>query len=387
MNLMVLNLSDNNLEGMLNSSATSSLTDISFASTALPSAPFRFLRNLTRLSLARNRLTRLVPRMFYRLDKLEFLDLSGNPLLEIEPEDFKDLRPLRQLLLMGCQLSSLHSLIYQSLPNLEELDLRENRFETLSSSEFKHLKKLNNLHLDGNRLKTIEDNTFAGVRLVKLGLSHNQIATFSSCAFCNASVKELDISNNKFIEFSNDILEALAISLTYLNAQNNFDLKNASISVPNLVRPLRKIRKVVLSSMNLEDSLPSNIFLNQRESLLSVDLSGNKLVNISAKLFEGLKRLQSLDLSSNLMFGVPDSVLETLSSLTALERIYLDSNPWSCFRCHILPLLDWVKASEAYKNACLVDERKSCAKCVHPIDLNGKELHSMEEWNLVSIGV
>ena len=325
--------------------------------------------------------------MFFRLDKLEFLDLSGNPLMEIEPEDFKDLRPLKQLFLMGCQLSKLHSLIYQSLPNLEELDLRENRFETLSPFEFTHLKKLKNLYLDGNRIKLISDNTFAGLRVNKLGLSHNQIVALSLCAFCNSSIKELDISYNKFIEFPSDILEPLSTSLIYLNTQNNFDLKDGSTSVPNLIRPLRAIRTVVLSSMNLEDSLPSNTFLNQRENLLSIDLSGNKFVNISAKLFEGLKRLESLDLSSNLMYGFSELVLETLSSLSSLTAIYLDSNPWSCFRCHILPLMDWVKASTAYHNACLNDYRKSCAKCVQPIDLTGKELHSMEEWNLVSLGI
>ena len=343
------------------------------------------LSNLTRLSLARNKLTKLVPRLFYRLERLEFLDLSGNPLLEIEPEDFKDLRPLRQLYLVGCQLSKLHSLIYQSLPNLEELDLRDNRFESMASFEFKYLKKLKNLHLDGNRLTFIDENTFSGLRLNILSLSHNQIVSLKSCAFCNSTAKELDISHNKITSFGNDLMEPLSTSLIILNAQNNYDLQDSSTSVTNLIRPLKTIRKLSLSSMNLEDSLPSNVFLNQRESLSSIDLSGNKFVNISAKLFEGLKRLESLDLSSNLMYGLSESVLETLSSLSSLTVIYLDSNPWSCFRCHILPLMEWIQSSAAYTNACEKDERKSCAKCVHPLDLNGRELHSMQEWNLVSI--
>jgi len=146
---------------------------------------------------------------------------------------------------------------------------------------------------------------------------------------------------------------------------------------------LKRLRKLSLSSMNLDDSLPSNTFMDQRETISSIDLSGNKFVNISAKLFEGLKRLEVLDLSSNLMYGISESMLETLNSLPTLTLLYLDSNPWSCYRCHILPLMEWIRTSpSAYVNACQIDEKHSCAKCVHPQDLAGKELHSMEEWDL-----
>jgi Leucine-rich repeat (LRR) protein len=337
------------------------------------------------LSLARNKLTKLVPRLFYRLEKLEFLDLSGNPLIEIEPDDVKDLKPLRQLYLVGCQLTKLHSLIYQSLPNLEELDLRDNQFETLASNEFKYLKKLNNLYLNGNKLTVIVENTFNGLRLNKVSLSRNFINLFKLCAFCNSTIKELDISFNKFTEFQTDIIEPLSKTLISLNVDNNFDLQDSPTSVSNLIRPLKRLRKLSLSSMSLDDNLPSNTFLNQRETLSSIDLSGNKFVNISAKLFEGLKRLEVLDLSSNSMYAISESVLETLNSLPTLTLLYLDSNPWSCYRCHILPLMEWIHTSPpAYVNACQKDEKHSCAKCVHPQDLVGKELHSMEEWHLVS---
>ncbi|GIY87520.1 hypothetical protein CEXT_715251 [Caerostris extrusa] len=62
---------------------------------ASPSAPFRLLPNLRTLSLAKNKLRTLVPRFFYMLAKLEKLDLSGNPLRDIDPENLKDVRPLK----------------------------------------------------------------------------------------------------------------------------------------------------------------------------------------------------------------------------------------------------------------------------------------------------
>ena len=364
-NLVTLNLNDNKLSGS-------------------PSAPFRFLTNLTHLSLARNKLTKLVPRLFYKLEKLIYLDLSENPLREIEHDDFKDLKPLKTLFLVGCQLKYFHSLVYQSLPNLQELDLKDNQFDRIAGEEFKHLKHLSVLRLDGNKLNSIGDNAFNGHRLNLVSLSRNQIVSFSSCAFCNASIKQLDISDNLFKVFQPEITEPLSNSLQILYVENNQNLTDPSSSVTNLIRPLRTLRIVSLAFMNIDDSLPWHIFLNQRETLTSINLSGNKLMNISEKLFEGLKKLEELDLSQNTIYALSAEVLRTFNSLPSLAMLYLHSNRWSCFRCHVSPLFEWIKKSPAaYVNTCQKEDKGFCIKCSFPQDLTDKKLHLIDEWELV----
>jgi Leucine-rich repeat (LRR) protein len=58
----------------------------------MPSGTFRYLHELRVLSLARNRITELVPRLFLMLGKLHQLDLSGNRLMDLNPEVFKDVQ-------------------------------------------------------------------------------------------------------------------------------------------------------------------------------------------------------------------------------------------------------------------------------------------------------
>lgn len=43
------------------------------------------------MSLADNLIVELVPRVFYMLGKLNSIDLSGNPLIDLPPDVFKDI--------------------------------------------------------------------------------------------------------------------------------------------------------------------------------------------------------------------------------------------------------------------------------------------------------
>lgn len=358
--------------------------------------------NLTRLSLARNKLTKLVPRLFYKLDKLEQLDLSGNPLTEIHPDDIKDAKALRKLHLAGnpisnlinlgrvtdsssiasfagCQLKRFHSLVYQSLQHLEELDLRENSFVQLASNEFKHLHKLSTLLLDGNKLTTLRDNTFFGLTLDVVGLSRNKIVSFSDCAFCNASIKRIDLSRNKIESIQERLFDPLKDSLGTLNIEENNDFNDSPRSIRNVIQPLKKLKVLSLASTELGDSIPDYMFESQADSLISLDLSSNKFVNVSAKWLQPLHALKELDLSRNQIYGISKSVLNTFDAMTSLEHVYLQDNPWSCYRCHIIELLDWINTHPtAYTKACQSGDG-FCVKCESPSELRGRDVHTLDE--------
>ncbi|RWS30535.1 Leucine-rich repeat-containing protein 15-like protein [Leptotrombidium deliense] len=347
-----------------------------------PSAPFRFLMNLTRLCLARNQLTTLPPRFFLGLSKLQHLDLSSNPLIEVTPVDIRDIKKLKSLYLANCHLQRLHSLVYQGLPNLEELDLRNNRIASLVSDEFKHVKNLRTLLLDGNQLSVIVDYTFKGLGLKELGLSRNGLISLSNCAFCNSTFTSVDISRNKIASFHKQLLESQSNSLIYLNAEGNTATDAANVH--NLIAPLTALQTLSIANMSIDDRISGDLFVKMGPVLLSLDISGNRIVNLSAQLLSPLTALRQLDLSSNAMRTISADALKVIDSMSSLINIYLHDNPWLCYTCFITPLLHWVSSNpRPYANVCR-NGAAFCVRCSKPADIRGKPLDSVSQKQLES---
>lgn len=382
-NIKILDLSHNNISfirdrdffGLQNLR----VLDLSYNNIAAsPSAPFRLLTSLTTLSLARNRLRTLVPRFFYMLSKLEKLDLTGNPLKDVDPENLKDVKPLRRLHLAKCQLQRLHSLTYQQLPNLEELDLRDNFFTYFSPEEFRHLKRLKYLHLDGNNLTIIVEKTFDGHSLRHLGLSRNKIFRVSKCAFCNLSMQQLDLSHNQLESLPYDVLSSVAHSLESLDLSfNSIDSNDLEL----VLSPAYKLKKLSLSGMKLRE-FSDEAFFNNRQ-LRTLDLSHNLFTNISIQTLLSLRQVEEIDLSHNDIQFLDSSFLDQLQNLTTLTVLHLHSNPWSCQRCSVLPLLKWVQDSPLYSSTCDMHyDSSTCMRCATPFALEGRTLHSLRRGDL-----
>ena len=361
-----------------------------------PSASFRYLLNLTKLILARNKFTKLVPRLFYKLDKLIYLDLSENPIQEVHPDDFKDIKSLEYLLVGGCQLQKVHSLIYQSLPNLIELDFSNNQFHFISPYEFISLTKLKVLKLNGNKISVLVDYTFSGLyHLEVVNLSNNIITSLSSCTFCNSSIKTLYISNNKFTSFQPRGLEPLSYSLMALFADANQHLIDSTLSIAYLIKPLRRLKYLSLTSLLLDDNIQDSTFYNL-QTLQFLNFSNNHFVNLSSRVFDQLVHLKILDLSFNKINSIREELINKLMNISSLEAIYFNDNPWSCTRCEVLPMKLWINTSPAsYYNVCRHNSASAsasasastststfCIKCISPATLAGKYLHQIHELEL-----
>ena len=261
----------------------------------------------------------------------------------------------------------------------QELDLRDNLLSSLNPEEFKHLFKLKVLLLDGNQLTSIFDHTFYGHSLQSLGLSRNRIKVLSSCSFCNSSIRRLDLSRNIIESIDAALFKPLETSLMTLNVEENVHLTNPSRSVYNILRPLSQLKVLSLSFMNLDDSLPEAIFVTQGKSLRSLDLKGNNIVNMSVKWFDPLESLEELDISSNKMILLTDAFLKKLDDMKSLKAIYMNDNPWSCYRCHIIPLLDWFSNNPPPYDSVCKQNSKFCVTCSSPPDLEGRRLDSINE--------
>lgn len=325
----------------------------------------------------------MTTRLFYNLTKIESLDLSHNPIGEITPQNAIDLRSLHQLYLVDCQLKQLHSLFYYNFPKLKILDLRDNLLEEIHGNEFALLKELDELYLNGNRLINVAPNAFNGNTLTILGLSDNLLTELHVNTFGNSTVIQLDISDNNFTSFEPRTLHPLANCLKILKVNNVPSLKAASTSVMHLLASLKKLEHVQLSNINLDSTtLSTELFASHRNTLRHFNLSHNNFVNLSSRLLEDLDNLEVFDLSHNTLYELSAEVFYVLSKYPNLTYVFLDNNPWSCYRCHLLYFRNWiVTLPNAYDNACQHQNR--CAECKYPENLEGVLVHEMEEWQLV----
>lgn len=169
-------------------------------------------QDLRRLNLADNSIVELVQRNFFMLTRLKYLDLSGNPLQDLQPDVFRDvpvsvdktrqtqqtrlthfpspsalrtLQDLKVLRCRNCQLKKINPQLYNLLPLLSELDLGRNevcvsprhapnifqlflmrhavsllQFKFLDKDEFRDVKRLTKVLLDGNQLSVVVDQLF-----------------------------------------------------------------------------------------------------------------------------------------------------------------------------------------------------------------------------------
>lgn len=325
------------------------------------------LENLLTLTISKNKLSGLTPRMFYLLTNLRTLDLSDNAIMDLDPEVLRDLPSLTTLRCSRCELGMIRSLVYKVLPRLETLDLRDNYIISLAPEEYMDLPYLKYLHLDGNRIYELKDYTFKNRGLVVLGLSKNGLEKIYKMAFEDSSIMSVDLSSNKFSYTS---LRHLSPIINHIHKLNIADNKISIEHTRDLLKRAPRLKKLDLSNMHIHQ-LQKDLFTSQAK-LEILNLSGNFLRFIPVDILHSLPSLNELDLRRNEIRGLPEIILRRLDRL---QNIHLEDNPWSCDQCHIPQLKEWINKSRAFRNACKPDiDAPKCLKCQAPIEMYDKPI-------------
>lgn len=202
------------------------------------------LRNLISLNLAGNQLKRVSPDTFKYLHRLQYLNLSSNPLyggfppifpsslidLDISYTKLKilptvlllNLESLERISIAGNQLQEIDEGTFQYLYNLTTIDLSYNVIEHIDNGSFVGLINLYSLNLRGNKLTSFIGEYFnTGTGLEILNLSGNRISQLSPTAFAiHPRLRRLDLSENRFVQFSSDFIKSLQF-LEWLNLSGN----------------------------------------------------------------------------------------------------------------------------------------------------------------------
>ncbi|KAK2828306.1 hypothetical protein Q5P01_019340 [Channa striata] len=164
---------------------------------------FSGLHNLKRLFLSQNLISSLSPGVFRDLHQLEWLMLDHNPLSSLSQDTFIGLQSLMYLSMVDTSLQQLpHPSFCQHMPTLDWLDLEGNQIQNLNYSILKTCNKLEVLLLMDNRIRKVPENTFQSLwKLAELNLSSNRIKELPKNTFksLSKSLLKLNISHNPLL--------------------------------------------------------------------------------------------------------------------------------------------------------------------------------------------
>ncbi|XP_064116776.1 chondroadherin-like protein [Macrobrachium nipponense] len=353
---------------------------------SVPSAVFRYVRSLHYLNLAHNRIPDVVPRMMFGLSLLKVLDLSHNPLGHLPADRFTDVPNLRELSCSSCGLQAISAELLQAVPHLQVLDLRDNRLMDVPPITLSL--QLKSLLLDGNHIAAISSNALSAPSLETLTITQNRLASIKSRAMQNSSISHLDVRYNRLTKLRP---ESLSDALGKLR---NLRLSGNPLRIEQLVQMIpraRQLRHLEMGELGLA-SLPGEL-LRQSRHLKTLNVSGNYLSDFPASSLFATPHLSILDLSHNNFRGLEQDLVTAFKTMASLDKVWLQNNPWQCQRCHIAPMLDWLRdptsSHHPHADAICRDMPDSprCLKCTGPPDLAGHALQLLEKANVPDCGI
>lgn len=300
----------------------------------------KFYHELNYVDLSHNHLVRIQPGSFGSQGKLVELHLNANKISQLSNRTFGGPQsPMGSLVVLNLQNNLIDVVepgVFLYAVNLAELDLSQNSIRSMNVTAFFGLSNLRILKLDNNELTHVPDvfslrtpiptTSGAGNNGGGFGGS-DSFSTGDSNRFRHGvltHLAELSLANNQIDKIRSDAFSA-AKNLVSL------DLRGCQISSidPHAFRGLSVLRKLILTDNNL-NSIPSSSFapLIQLEVFR---LGRNNFDRIPKFAFRDLKKLKTIEIN-----GAPELSLiepEAFSPNLDLEVVEMSS----CKKLAILP--------------------------------------------------
>ncbi|TRY62942.1 hypothetical protein TCAL_07278 [Tigriopus californicus] len=279
------------------------------------------LSSLTRLNLAHNQLVALPPQLFSTCCRfIQELQLQNNSLAGLPHGLFVGMEHLVVLNLSLNDITNewLTPNTFQSMMRLVALDLSHNRLTKLDQSLLSPLTSLQLLDLSHNQLYAVDGNTFLSqYNLHILRLSHNQLDSLDPKAFAGLSVlSSLSLHHNRIENLQPDLLQ---------NCSGLIDLElsdNGFTQVPTrALSHLAKLKTLDLGENSI--SVLRNDSLSGLQNIDALRLSGNGIANISDAIFGPVPNIKVLNLAHNEIQELEQGVFNSLKHLRMLR---LDNN-------------------------------------------------------------
>ncbi|XP_028853733.1 toll-like receptor 22 [Denticeps clupeoides] len=359
------------------------------------SVPAHLPESTNNLDLSFNSISRIGPREFANLKQLRFLNMSDNKIHLVEPDAFRHLATLEVLNLSKNKITNVPRSFLLGLSNLTLLRLDGNQITDIHQSAFHSLDNLKTVNLSNNILHHPEKlkPLFLAPNLEELSIGRNNFLSFHSrgLSATPSSLKWLDLSWNplRFFQLTDDIfphleyldltscgsngsLEWIVQDAAFLRSVRTLNLSaihtseegmesillsfNASftklrlrnIPADNVTRFLDVACSPALSALHLTSvhiaNTPSDMF-QPCAFLENLDLSEDKMSDMSPLTFRGLQQLQKLRLNINALTKV-----NIKHELPALEILDLSTNRIENLLCADFAYMENLKHLYLYKN-------------------------------------
>ncbi|CAK9822742.1 Leucine-rich repeat-containing G-protein coupled receptor 4 [Anthophora retusa] len=254
------------------------------------------------LYLNDNNITEISTMAFHGLPKLEVLTLSNNNISTDKLLYLKVHETLKTLLLDDNKYNSINDSIdqmFNNMPRLRELSLKRNGIARFSVNLKEFTPSLTKLYLSGNKIKSTDFLKNVPEKLTHLYLDDNNIETFSGYKLDN--LQELFINENEITKLG--------------NKEDYIDDDDKRLLT---LDKMAKLVKLNVSSNKISD-VTHDTFRNTT-NLVELDLSNNKIVELPDNVFDALP-LETLRINKNQLQFVPN-----LCSLDRLKSLDLSDN-------------------------------------------------------------
>lgn len=287
---------------------------------------FQGLPELFTVKIAHTNITHIHPDTFKQNVNLKKVALVANPSLNNINLNSPH---LEELVITNGYLRTITADMFINIPTLDHVDLRNNNIDTIMPNTFDSLVHLDELYLAHNNLKALPKTLFAKNVISVLDLSHNSLETFDNEMLHN--MNNLDISYNRIKHIGPKTFGKME-KLTALDLSGN-DLRDLD---ENIFINNSHIQKLVLDNNIHLDKLPENGFqvrennfeihsfsckncnlqslakdtFKTMTSMLILNLSHNKITDISTGVFQSLTNIRDIDLSYNEISTIDDDTFK-----------------------------------------------------------------------------
>lgn len=286
-----------------------------------PNRPLNYLAKLEYLDASSNPITFLPEDALASFHNLKYLNLDYNELKDLDLNFVNDLQNpnLEHLKIAFNKINTLKSHAFRNLQNLIYLQLNDNLIEHIKKSAFLDLDSLMVIRLEGNLIKSIDNEAFQNLPNIQIiNLAYNKLYSLNLEAFNQVgrlSTLRIDVDHNNIQNLTGNYTAGHSSS----NIKNiNFSHNNISYIESNYFDPVRLSVTNLDLSNNRISNLTSYAFANMAH-LQTLNLSFNKIQNIDETDLKGLKSMQILDISNNEVSQVEEQVFEDQKKLRILS--------------------------------------------------------------------
>ncbi|CAD5211200.1 unnamed protein product [Bursaphelenchus okinawaensis] len=275
---------------------------------------------LSILDLSKNLLDKIPLKSLKDLQLLTQLDLHENRIRDVVSTSDVEFKNSIKINLASNLISKLTSDSFKSFKRISELDLGMNKITTVNEHAFRGVEKLEKISLAFNHIESLPPNTFFDLNktLRKLNMAYNELTRIPEALKTLVSLEVLELNNNKITEINNDDVAKFKPTLKILR----LDFNCLQEVHPDIFDGMQRIETLDLSNNQIRHlgKMAFGTTNGAAGSLKQLNLAGNKLEHLTdAGIFFYFTTLHYLNLSYNRLTNITSDALGRLSALKVIE--------------------------------------------------------------------